>query len=66
MEVARAEDEGNDEEEAYPRIQCAANDPPHQSLAQSADKGEHIAHEVELANLEHMSSDLSPSINAPS
>lgn len=51
MEVARAGDKGQDEEEAYPRVQCPADDPPHQRLAESADEGQHVAHEVELADL---------------
>lgn len=51
MEVAWAEYEGQDEEEADPGVQRPTNDPPHQGLAESADEGEGVAYEVELGNL---------------
>lgn len=52
MEVAGTEDDGQDEEQSDPGIQCATDGPPHQGLAESADECEHVPDKVELADLD--------------
>lgn len=51
MEIARAEDQRQDEDDADTRVQRQADSLPHERLAESADKGEHVAKEVELSHL---------------
>lgn len=51
MEVARAENQRHDEEQADPRVECQADSTPHQGLAEGAAKGEQVTEEVELGHL---------------
>ena len=51
MEVARAQDEGQDKDEADAGVQGQADGAPHEGLAEGADKGEQVAQEVELGHL---------------
>lgn len=50
MEVARAEDQRHDEEEADPGVEGPSNDPPHHGLAECTDKCQDIAQEIELGS----------------
>ena len=51
MEIARAKDQGQDEEETNARVQGQADGAPHESLAEGADAGQEVAEEVELGHL---------------
>jgi len=50
VEVAWAEHQGQDKEQADTRIQSQTDSTPHQCLAESTGKGEKVAEEVELGN----------------
>ena len=52
VEVARAGDGGNQEEDADPAIQSGADDLEHEGLAKSTDKGKAVADKVKLGHLE--------------
>lgn len=51
MEVARAQDQGQDEEEADARVQGQTDGAPHEGLAEGAGGGQEVAEEVELGDL---------------
>lgn len=51
MEVARAKDQGHDEEDTNTRIERQADGSPHQCLAEGACKRQDISDEVELGRL---------------
>lgn len=51
VKVARAEDEGGDEEESHAGVEGEADGSPHQRLAKGAAEGQGIADKVELGDL---------------
>lgn len=60
MKVARAEDEGGDEEEAHAGVEREADGSPHQRLAKGAAEGQGIANKVELGDLQIESEGANP------